>query len=458
MAPPAIDRSTNASVGRGPNFPGSGTAVVGLQWGDEGKGKVIDLLAGSFRAVVRYNGGANAGHSVVIDGKRHALHLIPSGAFHQGVMAVIGNGVVLDPDMLFVELDRLADAGIRSLDLAVSDRAHVVLPWHKAEDAAREIALAAITDGSGSGGSIGTTRRGIGPAYADKAHRAEAIRVGDLLRPASLRTKIAHVSARKEAMLRALDPSGAAAASLPAAAKMTDDLIRSGERLRPFVTDTMYLLHHMLNQGHNLLFEGANATLLDVDHGTFPFVTSSNCSVLGISTGTGVPGERLSRVIGVMKAYCTRVGGGPFPTEQDNDAGNRIRERGREYGTTTGRPRRCGWLDLVALRYAVMLNGVTGIALMLLDVLSGFEEVKVCKAYRLQGKTTDRFLPDAEALAEVEPIFETLEGWEAEISGCRSRDALPAAARAYVDFIEQAAGVPVDIVSVGPDREQTIRG
>ncbi|MBL8745065.1 MAG: adenylosuccinate synthase [Phycisphaerae bacterium] len=450
-ATPSTPSSSN--VGRGPVPLGSGTAVVGLQWGDEGKGKVIDLLAGSFHAVVRYNGGANAGHSVVINGKRHALHLIPSGAFHPGVRAVIGNGVVLDPDVLFTELDRLADAGVHSLDLLVSDRAHVVLPWHKAEDAAREAGLA-----SGSSGSIGTTRRGIGPAYADKAHRAGAIRVGDLLRPASLREKLARISVGKERVLDALDPSGGVRGSLPSVASLADDLLRTGERLKPFVTDTTYALHDMLARGHGILFEGANATLLDVDHGTFPFVTSSNCSVLGIPAGTGVPGVHLKRVIGVMKAYCTRVGGGPFPTEQDNEAGNRIRERGREYGTTTGRPRRCGWLDLVALRYAVMLNGVTGIALMLLDVLSGFDEIRLCTAYRVGGRMIDRFLPDAETLAEVEPIYEAVTGWKDEIGGCRSRDELPPAARAYVEMIEQATGVPVEIVSVGPDREQTVLG
>ncbi len=451
MAQTSRDSRPTDRLGQGPHPPGSGTAVVGLQWGDEGKGKVIDLLAGSFHAVVRYNGGANAGHSVVINGRRHALHLIPSGAFHQGVKAVIGNGVVLDPDVLFTELDRLADAGVHSLDLAVSSRAHVVMPWHKAEDAARETALA---EGAGPSGSIGTTRRGIGPAYAEKAHRAGALRVGDLLHPESLRARIAHLAAGKEAMLRALDPH--AAAAMPNAAKLADDLIRSGERLRPHVMDTTYLLHDMLAQGHTILFEGANATLLDVDHGTFPFVTSSNCSVLGIPAGTGVPGAFIHRVIGVMKAYCTRVGGGPFPTEQDNEAGNRIRERGREYGTTTGRPRRCGWLDLVALRYAVMLNGVTGIALMLLDVLSGFKEVKICTAYRVGGKTTDRFIPDADGLSKAEPIYETLPGWEADISECRTRASLPPAARAYVEVIERAAHVPVEIVSVGADREQTI--
>lgn len=443
--------SPDAFLGKGARPSGSGTAVVGLQWGDEGKGKVIDLLAGSFHAVVRYNGGANAGHSVVIDGKRHALHLIPSGAFHPGVRAVIGNGVVLDPDVLFMELDRLADAGVHSLDLSVSDRAHVVLPWHKAEDAARETGLS-----EQGGGSIGTTRRGIGPTYADKAHRTSAVRVGDLLHPEIVREKIARLSPGKERILHALDPSRSTWASMHGGSQLADDLIRSGERLRPHVTDTTYLLHEMLASGHNLLFEGANATLLDVDHGTFPFVTSSNCSVLGIPSGTGVPGARLSRVIGVMKAYCTRVGGGPFPTEQDNAIGTRIRERGREFGTTTGRPRRCGWLDLVALRYATMVNGVTSIALMLLDVLSGFDELRVCRAYRVGGHTTERFIPDAARLASAEPIYESMSGWSEEIGSCRTRGELPAGARAYVELIEDATGAPVEIVSVGPDRVQTV--
>lgn len=452
MPPDTTASFPSAAIGIGPSSRGSGTAVVGLQWGDEGKGKVIDLLAGSFHAVVRYNGGANAGHSVVIGGKRHALHLIPSGAFHPGVKAVIGNGVVLDPDALLTELDRLAEAGVRSLDLAISDRAHVVLPWHKAEDAAREASLASTR---GGGASIGTTKRGIGPCYAEKAHRSSAIRVGDLLKPAVLREKIIRSWSMKEPVLRAIDP--ATAAAMPPPVPLTEDLIRTGERLRTSITDTTYLLHEILSNGHNVLFEGANATLLDVDHGTFPFVTSSNCSVLGIPGGSGVPGTYLKRVIGVMKAYCTRVGGGPFPTEQDNESGNRIRERGREYGTTTGRPRRCGWLDLVALRYAVMLNGVTGIALMLLDVLSGFDEIMVCRGYRVGGEMTSRFLPDAEALAGAVPVYEILPGWSEEISACRTRASLPDQARRYIELIERETGVPVEIISVGPDREQTIR-
>lgn len=447
----AASSSTGSGGPAAPRPPrGHAAAVVGLQWGDEGKGKVIDLLAGKFHAVVRYNGGANAGHSVVINGKRHALHLIPSGVFHPGVTGVIGNGVVLDPEVFMRELDGLAAAGIASPSLVISDRAHLVLPYHKTEDAARETQLGA-GDGAGDK-SIGTTRRGIGPAYADKAQRAGAIRVGDLLRPGLLSEKLARVCEQKNRVLRALDP----AAALADARAIEASLAPARERLGPMITDTTYLLHGMLAQGKTLLFEGANATLLDVDHGTFPYVTSSNCSVLGIPAGSGVPGSTLSRVIGVMKAYSTRVGGGPFPTELVNPIGDRIRERGREYGTTTGRPRRCGWLDLVALRYAVMLNGVTEVALMLLDVLAGFDELKVCTAYRVGGALTERFPPDAHDLAQAQPVFETLAGFKEEVGGARERNELPEGARRYVQFIEDALGVPVRIVSVGPDRVQTI--
>ena len=448
--PPTPDIQTPPLLGSHAHR-GSAAAVVGLQWGDEGKGKVIDLLASRFHAVVRYNGGANAGHSVVIGGKRHSLHLIPSGVFHPGVVGVIGNGVVVDPESLLKEIDGLKAAGVETPNLALSDRAHLVLAYHKIEDAARESALSSMSDTSGDQ-SIGTTRRGIGPAYADKAQRAGALRVGDLLRPDLVESKLSRVLEQKRRVLKALDP---ASPDLDAG-ELRRSLSAAAERLRPMITDTTYLLHDMLAQGKSLLFEGANATLLDVDHGTFPYVTSSNCSVLGIPAGSGVPGSNLTRVIGVMKAYSTRVGGGPFPTEQKNAIGDRIRERGREYGTTTGRPRRCGWLDLVALRYAVMLNGVTEIALMLLDVLAGFDELHVCKAYRIDGRTSDRFLPDAFELAKAEPVYESVPGFAQEIAGARERAELPAGARAYVRLIEDFLGVGVRIISVGPDRVQTI--
>lgn len=384
------------------------TAVVGLQWGDEGKGKVIDLITPAFDAVVRYNGGANAGHSVVINGQRHALHLIPSGVFHPGKRAVIANGVVVDPDALLKELDALTAKGIDLSGIRLSDRAHVVLPWHKAEDEARETLLA----GGPSGLSIGTTKRGIGPAYSDKAARSTSVRVGDLLRPEILREKV-HTAWRFKgpalnalgADTRAIDPDGVCERALAA-----------GKRLAPMITDTVYELHDLLRSGRSLLFEGANATLLDVDHGTYPYVTSSNCSVLGIPSGTGVPGKHVADVIGIMKAYSTRVGSGPFPSELLDDTANTIRERGREYGTTTGRPRRCGWLDLVAVRYAAMINGASRLAIMLLDVLAGFETVKVCVGYDIDGKRTDRFTPDAAALTGARPVYESLPGFP-DISG-----------------------------------------
>ncbi len=436
------------------------TAVVGLQWGDEGKGKVIDLITPGFDAVVRYNGGANAGHSVVINGQRHALHLVPSGVFHPGKKAVIGNGVVVDPEALLKELDGLTAKGIDVSGLRISDRAHVVLPWHKAEDEARENLLKQPGPDADSAPddaaeqpdrSIGTTKRGIGPAYSDKAARSTSIRVGDLIRPEVLKSKVHTAWRFKEPMLGALgcDTSTMSAETVSAAAAA------AGERLRPMITDTTYELHDLLRTGRSLLFEGANATLLDVDHGTYPFVTSSSCSVLGIPSGTGVPGKHVTDVIGVMKAYSTRVGAGPFPTELLDETGNRIRERGREYGTTTGRPRRCGWLDLVAVRYAVMVNGVSRIALMLLDVLGGFRELKLCVAYEQGGMRGERFTPDADTLAGVRPVFETLPGF-GEIGSVRDREALPEAAAAYVSFIERYVGVPVDIISVGPDRVQTI--
>jgi adenylosuccinate synthase len=427
---------------------GTCTAVVGLQWGDEGKGKIVDLLAADHDAVVRYNGGANAGHTVVVAGDRYALHLVPSGILYPGKLAIVGNGVVVDPEKLLEEIEGLEARGVSTDSLLVSSRAHVVAPYHKLEDEVRE----QILTGGQKNGAIGTTKRGIGPCYADKAQRATAIRVGDLLRPDALREKLETVCRFKASRLADID---AGEALDPDA--LARRLGNAGERLRPRVTDTTYLLHDLLAQDKRLLFEGGNATLLDVDHGTYPFVTSSNCTALGISTGTGVPGRRLDRVVGIMKAYQTRVGAGPMPTELTDAAGERIRERGREYGTTTGRPRRCGWLDLVAARYAVMVNGTTEIALMLFDVLAGFGSIRVCTAYDLGGERTDRFLPDAVELERIRPVYEDLPGFDQEITDARSIDDLPPAARRYIDFVEAFLGVPITIVSVGPGREQTLR-
>ncbi|MEZ6244109.1 MAG: adenylosuccinate synthase [Phycisphaerales bacterium] len=428
------------------------SAVVGLQWGDEGKGKLVDRMAGEHDAVVRYNGGANAGHSVVVGGERYALHLIPSGILSGHVKAVIGNGVVVDPGVLLHEIEGLRARGVDASNLVVSDRAHVVLQYHKDEDNLRE---ALLTAGGGSG-AIGTTKRGIGPAYADKVQRSAGVRVGDLLRPEILREKIERACTYKRAatveVCRTLGVEAPAFDPEP----VYEEAIAYGRRLEPMIDDTVYLLNEMVAQGKRLLFEGANATLLDVDHGTYPYVTSSNASALGIHAGSGVPARALSRVVGVLKAYSTRVGSGPLPTELHDAVSARIRERGREYGTTTGRPRRVGWLDLVAARYAAMINGTTEVALTLLDVLAGLDELRVCVAYELDGERTERFTPDGHVLGRVTPVYETLEGFGEEIADCRGVDELPGAARAYVERIEGFVGVPIRTIGVGPERSQTI--
>ncbi|HWB19006.1 MAG TPA: adenylosuccinate synthase [Phycisphaerales bacterium] len=433
---------------------GQHTAVVGLQWGDEGKGKIVDLLTAKHDVIVRYNGGANAGHTVVVKGERYALHLIPSGILYRDKTCVIGNGVVVDPQKLIDEMETLRGRGIHvGENLKISDRAHVVMPYHKEHDAALEQVLAENVASGKTDLSIGTTKRGIGPAYADKVHRSTAIRVGDLLDVEHLREKLRVVCAIRTKELAALDVR---AKPLDADA-LTEQYAAYGTRLAGHITDTTYLLHDFVEEGRSILFEGANACLLDIDHGTYPYVTSSNCSTAGISTGTGLPGKHVTRVMGIMKAYSTRVGAGPFPTEQLNEIGDRIRERGHEYGTTTGRPRRCGWLDLVAVKYSAMVCGVTGLACMLLDVLSGFEELKLCTKYRLpDGRVTDRFIPDAHRLSGVEPIYETHEGWEEEIVDATDRHALPQNAQKYLARIEDVVGQPVEIVSVGPERSQTL--
>ncbi|USN98958.1 MAG: adenylosuccinate synthase [Phycisphaeraceae bacterium] len=438
------------------------TAVIGLQWGDEGKGKLVDLLAAEHDLVVRYNGGANAGHSVVVGGERFALHLVPSGILSPATRTVIGNGVVVDPARLLDEIEKLEARGVKTEGrIAISDRAHVVLDYHKSEDGLREELLkagqAGKRVGAGTSQEIGTTRRGIGPCYADKVTRATGVRMGDLLRPDALRRKVELACRMKHALFEGLASSAHVEWEPFEPDAIIETALGHGDKLRHRITDTTYLLHDELNAGRRLLFEGANATLLDVDHGTYPYVTSSNSSVLGAGPGSGVPGHRLDRVIGVMKAYSTRVGGGPMPTELHDETGNQIRERGHEYGTTTGRPRRVGWLDLVALRYACMVNGVSEVAIMLLDVLAGFDDLKVCTAYIVDGRETDRFPPDAADLEHARPVYETLSGFGEEITGVTSMGELPAGAAAYVDRIERHLGVPVRVVSVGPDRAQTIR-
>lgn len=426
-------------------FPAGNTCVVGLQWGDEGKGKVVDVLTEQCDFVARYCGGANAGHTVRIGDQKYATHLLPVGVFRPGVTNVIGNGVVLDPETLLKEIDAITSRGvpITPANLRISYKAHVVMPYHKLEDGAREM--------SAEGGGIGTTRRGIGPAYAEKMHRSTALRVADLIHEENLKRKVFQVVEERNKMLGAL--YGVA----PVNAKELFETYREcGRRIAPFVADTGRMLIEAHRAGKRIVFEGAHAALLDVDHGTYPYVTSSNCSSLGLFTGAGVPPQTVTNFVGIMKAYSTRVGGGPFPTEQENKTGEYIRERGNEYGTTTRRPRRCGWFDAMAVRYSVDLCGVTHVALTMLDVLSGLETLQVCTGYAAKGKTVDYFPADADMLADVEPVYESLPGWKEEVGDVRDFNKLPENAKRYVARLEQLVGAPIRLVGVGPDRSATL--
>lgn len=427
------------------DFLQGNAAVVGLQWGDEGKGKIVDFLTEKAEVVVRYCGGANAGHTVRINGNKYATHLLPVGIFRPGVVNCIGNGVVLDPAVLLGEIDEFLKIGvpISPANLKISYKAHLVMPWHIREDAAREQ--------SAEGGGIGTTRRGIGPTYADKMQRSTAVRVADLLREDKLREKIGSIVVERNKVLSALYDSD------PIDWKQVFEQYRDfGRRIAPFVDDVGGFLIDAARHGKRIVFEGAHAALLDVDHGTYPYVTSSSCSALGLFSGSGVPPQIVQNYVGIMKAYSTRVGGGPFPTEQPNEVGDYIRERGNEYGTTTRRPRRCGWFDAVAVRYSVALQGITAIAVTLLDVLSGLEHVQVCTAYRVGGTRVEQFKSDMSLLEDAEPIYETLPGWRGNITGCRRFDDLPPQAQQYVKRLETLVGAPIKIVSVGPERSATI--
>lgn len=423
---------------------GMNICVVGLQWGDEGKGKVVDILAERCDMVVRFGGGSNAGHTVVIGDRRFALHLLPSGAIRPGVACVIANAVVVDPEVLLGEIDELAGRGI-SLDgrLFISENAHVVLDYHKREDQLREESLGE--------GKIGTTIRGIGPCYADKVGRSYAVRMGDLRDLEALKTKLGVILEYKNKLFGSLYGAEPMAAST-----IFDKCRRYAERLGPFITDTTELLHTSVEQGKSILFEGAQGSLLDLDHGTFPFVTSSNSSSLGLPAGCGVPARRVDKYIGVIKAYTTRVGAGPFPTEQDNEVGQYIREAGHEYGTTTGRPRRCGWFDAVAVLYSARIGSVDSLVLLHLDTLTGLKELKVCRAYELDGRETTFFPANISRLARVKPIYETLPGWDEDITNVTRFDQLPANARQYVEQIERIVRRPIEMIGVGPRRNQTL--
>jgi adenylosuccinate synthase len=418
------------------------TVLVGLQWGDEGKGKVIDALTDQYKIVVRFQGGANAGHTVQVDGDKYVLHLVPSGILHKNALCIVGNGVVADPAGLAEEIQGLKDRGVRVEDnLMVSDRAHCVMSVHKLLDGARER--------SRGEGKIGTTGRGIGPCYADKAARC-GIRFAELIDPDVFRTRLENLLDIHNPILEKV--YGEEPLDLDAT---YEEYCGYADVLRPYVKDTVSVLQRAVVEDQDILLEGAQGALLDINFGTYPYVTSSEiCG--GASPGTGLPPTGIDDALGLVKAYCSRVGEGPFPTEQENEIGERLRERGNEYGSTTGRPRRCGWLDCVALRHTVGINGVNSIALMLLDVLSGFETLKICTSYEVDGQRMDAFPASLGKLERVKPVYQEVPGWSEEITECRTWNDLPEAARDYVRTVEQAAGARVDIISVGPNRAQTI--
>ena len=425
-----------------------GTAIVGLQWGDEAKGKIVDLLTEQNDIVVRYQGGANAGHTVVMDGKKFKLSLIPSGIFRPKVQCVIAGGVVLNPGSILSEIDGLTAQGIEiGKNLMISDRAHTIFPWHTVEDG--------IYNNVGGGEAIGTTMRGIGPCYQDKVGRSLALRLGDFFKP-DFKDRIHHIVGVKNRLFEGLmHGTGAEIPKLDADAIYSEYTVYA-ERLKPFVADTTNYLLDAVDADKRILFEGAQGSLLDIDHGTFPYVTSSNSSAVGISSGSGVPFHFVKKIIGIVKAYTTRVGGGPCPTEQENNIGQRIRDRGNEYGTITKRPRRCGWFDAVAVRYSARLGGVDALSIMLLDVLSGFETLQICTAYEIDGKRIDCFPSQVEEIRKAVPVYETVPGWQEEITDVKNYADLPENAKRYVRRIGEIVGKPVEIVSVGPDRVQTM--
>lgn len=422
------------------------TCVVGLQWGDEAKGKIVDLLCDHHDVVVRYQGGANAGHTVVHEGVTYKLSLVPTGILRENVDAVIGNGVVIHPPALLKEVAGLTAQGVDFTGrLHVGDRAHVILPHHLAEERLTEESASAADH-------LGTTRRGIGPCYRDKFGRVHGVRIADLYHPAQFRERLKRIVEFKNRLLTAMLPDFEPFDD----AAIAEEYLGYAEQLRPYVTDATSWLHAAIAQGRRLMFEGAQGSLLDVDHGTYPYVTSSNSSAVGVAAGSGVPCRNIDRWIGVVKAYTTRVGGGPFPTEQDNETGERIRQAGREFGTVTGRPRRCGWFDAVAARYSARVSGSTEIAVMLLDVLTGIEELKVAVAYEDDGVAVESMPASLVDYERCRPVYETLPGWTEDLTTARSWSDLPTRAREYVEYLGRQIGVRVSIVSVGPDRRQTI--
>jgi len=417
--------------------------VVGTQWGDEGKGKYIDILSGDADYVVRYSGGNNAGHTIVYEGIKHAFHLIPSGMLRKGKTCIIANGVVIDPSILISEIERLKQQEIETAELLISDRAHVIMPWH--------IELDNLQEKMRGKEALGTTKRGIGPAYADKAERS-GIRMGDLLDADYFKEKVYGIIKIKNAIIEKvyggtpIDPE-----------KTINEYLGYAEKLRPYITDVNSVIHRALEESKTVLFEGAQATFLDLDFGTYPYVTSSNPISGGVCIGAGVGPKMITEVLGVMKAYTSRVGLGPFITEQNNEIGDKIRELGHEYGTTTGRPRRCGWLDLVMVKYAARINGLTGLCLNHLDTIGKLDSIKLCVNYKLNGKIIDYYPSSLKELAACEPVYEEFESWkDHDISRIKRFGMLPVAAREYIRRIEEVTGVPIKYIGVGPGRDQTI--
>ncbi|MFM1653514.1 adenylosuccinate synthase [Brevibacillus sp. B_LB10_24] len=420
----------------------SSVVVVGSQWGDEGKGKITDYLAETAEVVARYQGGNNAGHTIIFNGNKYKLHLIPSGIFYKDKVCVIGNGMVIDPKALVTELEYLHGFGFSTKQLKISNRAHLIMPYH--------IKLDSVEEESKGANKIGTTRKGIGPAYMDKAARI-GIRVADLLDRDEFERKLSRNLAEKNRLFEKLYETSGFDLQ-----EVLEEYLGYAEIIRPYVADTSVVLNDAIDQGNRVLFEGAQGVMLDIDQGTYPYVTSSNPIAGGVTIGSGVGPTKIHQVIGVAKAYTTRVGDGPFPTELHDATGDHIREVGFEYGTTTGRPRRVGWFDSVVVRHARRVSGITGLAVTKLDTLTGIDTLRICTAYKYNGKVIEEFPANLNVLANCEPVYEELPGWTEDITGIRNINDLPENARHYVERITQLTGVPLSIFSVGPDREQTV--
>ena len=418
--------------------------VVGAQWGDEGKGKLTDFLANQADMVLRCQGGSNAGHTVVVDGKKYALHLIPSGILSADTQCIIGNGVVLDLKVILSEIQNLHDKGITTDHLAISEKAHLIMPYHYTMDEYQEELK--------GDNKIGTTKRGIGPAYMDKIAR-QGIRLMDLMKWDTFLARLEYNLKEKNAIFKANGLPVIEGADKDA---LIAEFKEYREQIKPYVKDTLYSVNDAAKAGKKILFEGAQGALLDIDHGTYPFVTSSNTVAAGVCTGSGLGPTYIDKVLGIAKAYCTRVGSGPFPTELLDEVGENIRRAGGEFGVTTGRPRRCGWFDAVVVRYSALICGLTDLCITKLDIFDNLKEIKICVGYELNGERTDRFPSTIEEIGQCQPIYETMPGWMQDTTGVRNFDDLPENARKYIKRLEELCGIPVSVVAVGPDRNQTI--